>query len=107
MWNFVGAVASLASLSLGDQANQENELMRDGNQDRSQRLALLIDAENIRVEFLPVILREASAVGTITVRRAYGHFAGTGMKGWHESVHEHALTPIHVPPRTKGKMLPI
>ena len=67
------------------------------------KLALLIDAENIRVEFLPVILREASLMGTITVRRVYGHFLAAGMQGWHTPVHEFALTPVHVPPRAKGK----
>jgi hypothetical protein len=77
--------------------------MSDGDQDRTSKLALLIDAENIRVEFLPVVLREASALGTITVRRIYGHFAGDQMKSWHQAIHDHALTPVHVPPRAKGK----
>ena len=45
------------------------------------RLALdlpcLIDADNVRAAFLPIIIREASALGTITVKRVYGHFAST------------------------------
>lgn len=67
------------------------------------RLALLIDADNVRSEFLPIIIREASAYGTITVKRVYGHFASSAMKSWHALVHEHALTPVHIPPAAKGK----
>lgn len=55
--------------------------MTDETRDGSAKLALLIDAENIRIEFLPVVLREASALGTVTVRRIYGHFAGAMTKG--------------------------
>ena len=66
-------------------------------------LALLIDAENIRAEFLPIILREASANGTVTVRRVYGDFASASMRSWYQPIHAHALTPVHVPPRAQGK----
>jgi hypothetical protein len=67
------------------------------------RLALLIDADNVRAAFLPVIIREASALGTITVKRVYGHFASTAMNAWQPLVHEYALTPIHIPPAATGK----
>src|SRR5688500_12741327 len=67
------------------------------------RLALLIDADNVRTAFLPIIIREASALGTITVKRVYGHFASTAMNAWQPLVHEYALTPIHIPPAATGK----
>lgn len=67
------------------------------------RLALLVDADNVRAAFLPVIIREASALGTITVKRVYGHFASTAMNAWQPLVHEYALTPIHIPPAATGK----
>lgn len=68
-----------------------------------KRLALLIDADNVRATFLPIIMREASAIGTITIRRVYGHFASAGMAAWQKVLHEHALTPVHVPPASRGK----
>ena len=67
------------------------------------RLALLIDADNVRATFLPIIIREASALGTITVKRVYGHFASSAMNAWQPLVHEYALTPVHIPPAATGK----
>jgi uncharacterized LabA/DUF88 family protein len=66
-------------------------------------LALLIDGDNLRAEFLPIIIREASAIGTVAIRRVYGHFASPSMRAWQPLLHAHALTPVHVPPATRGK----
>jgi len=68
-----------------------------------RRLALLIDGDNISVDYMPVIVREASALGTITVKRIYGHFASSSMNAWNKLVHEYALTPVHVPPAAVKK----
>ncbi len=68
-----------------------------------RKLALLIDADNVRSSFLPIIIREASAIGTIVVRRVYGHFASSTMAPWQSLLHEYALTPVHVPPASRGK----
>ena len=70
---------------------------------RRARLALLIDADNVRATFLPIIIREASALGTVTVKRVYGHFASAAMNSWQPLVHEYALTPVHIPPAATGK----
>lgn len=67
------------------------------------RLALLIDADNVRAGFLPIIIREASALGTVTVKRVYGHFASNAMNAWQPLVHDYALTPVHIPPAATGK----
>ncbi len=72
-------------------------------QPRRARLALLIDADNIRADFLPIIIREASALGTVTVKRVYGHFGSSSMNAWQPLVHEYALTPVHIPPAAVGK----
>ena len=69
----------------------------------TKKLALLIDADNVRASFLPVIIREASAIGTITIRRVYGHFGSPTMAPWQKVLHDHALTPVHVPPASRGK----
>lgn len=77
--------------------------MADLDPASGRKLALLIDADNVRSSFLPIIMREASAIGTIVVRRVYGHFASASMAPWQSLLHEYALTPVHVPPASRGK----
>ena len=77
--------------------------MADLDPTSGKKLALLIDADNVRSSFLPIIIREASAIGTIVVRRVYGHFASSTMAPWQSLLHEYALTPVHVPPASRGK----
>lgn len=67
------------------------------------KLALLIDADNVRADFLPIIIREASTIGRIVIRRVYGHFASSAMNQWQPLLHAYALTPVHVPPAAVGK----
>lgn len=67
------------------------------------RLALLIDGDNVRADFLPLIMREISILGTLTIRRLYGQFADGKMKSWQKHIHDHALTPVQVSPATRGK----
>ncbi|BCP52617.1 hypothetical protein K32_12340 [Kaistia sp. 32K] len=67
------------------------------------KLALLIDADNVRADFLPIIIREASTIGRVVIRRVYGHFASSSMSQWQPLLHSHALTPVHVPPAAVGK----
>ena len=69
----------------------------------TKKLALLIDADNIRATFMPIIVREASAIGTIVIKRLYGHFASPSTTAWQKLLHEYALTPVHVPPAATGK----
>ena len=77
--------------------------MADNDRPSTKKLALLIDADNVRATFLPIIMREASAIGTIVIRRVYGHFASPTMSSWQKVLHDHALTPVHVPPASRGK----
>ncbi|THK37551.1 NYN domain-containing protein [Ensifer sp. MPMI2T] len=67
------------------------------------RLAILIDADNIRSDFLPLIIREASAIGTIIIKRVYGNFGRPSMTPWEPFVHKHALSPVHVAPAARSK----
>jgi hypothetical protein len=82
---------------------EDQTIMADIDQAGSKKLALLIDADNVRSTFLPIIMREASAMGTVVVRRVYGHFASSAMAAWQALLHEYALTPVHVPPASRGK----
>lgn len=77
--------------------------MPDSTPGATAKLALLIDADNVRADFLPLIIREASTLGRIVIRRVYGHFASSAMTSWQPLLHSHALTPVHVPPAAVGK----
>ena len=77
--------------------------MADPDPSSAKKLALLIDADNIRSTFLPIIIREASAIGTIVIKRVYGNFGNASTTGWGKLLHQYALTPVHVPPPVTGK----
>ncbi len=77
--------------------------MGTGSEGRRDRLAILIDAENVRPKFLPLIIREASSIGTAFIKRVYGNFGSAAMAAWQPLLHEYALLPVHVAPAAKGK----
>lgn len=68
-----------------------------------RRIALLIDAENIPHGKISRILAELAKHGTAHIRRAYGNWAGSELKGWTEKLHEFAVKPIQQFSYTKGK----
>ncbi|MEN2749130.1 NYN domain-containing protein [Sphingomonas sp. T9W2] len=59
-----------------------------------RRIALLIDADNVSHSKISAILAELSKYGTANVRRAYGDWANTGLKGWRDKLHDFAIRPI-------------
>ena len=52
------------------------------------KLALLIDGDNVSATFMPLILREATKIGTVAIRRIYGQFKSGKMKSWLKHVEE-------------------
>lgn len=68
-----------------------------------RRIALLIDADNVSHAKLAAILAELSKYGTANIRRAYGDWASSGLKGWKEKLHEFAIRPIQQFSYTAGK----
>lgn len=70
---------------------------------RLTKLALLIDGDNVSATFMPLILREATKIGTVAIRRIYGQFKSGKMKSWLKHVEEFDLTAINVSPLTRGK----
>ncbi len=80
--------------------------MEDEDRTRStpgRRIALLIDADNVSHGKLAAILAELSKYGTANIRRAYGDWASTGLRGWKEKVHEFAIRPIQQFSYSTGK----
>jgi uncharacterized protein (TIGR00288 family) len=66
-------------------------------------IALLIDADNSPATKIDVILTELSTFGVTNVRRAYGNWKKSELKGWEEKLHEHAIRPMQQFDYSKGK----
>ena len=66
-------------------------------------LAVLIDADNTSAAWAEAIFDEIAALGEASVRRIYGDFASTHLKGWQARLAGLALTPHHSPANTVGK----
>ncbi len=67
------------------------------------RVALLIDADNSPASKIDLILNELSTFGETNIRRAYGNWKKSELKGWEEALHEHAIRPMQQFDYTKGK----
>jgi uncharacterized protein (TIGR00288 family) len=69
----------------------------------SRRIALLIDADNVSHAKIGAILAELSKYGTANIRRAYGNWAATTLKGWTGKLHDFAIRPIQQFSYSTGK----
>ena len=74
--------------------------MAKGN---NQKLAVLIDADNAQASVIQELLAEVSRYGTATIKRAYGDWTTTNLKGWKEVLHKLAIQPIQQFSYTSGK----
>ena len=70
---------------------------------QERRLAVLIDAENISIKYIKVILDEISNYGIATYKRAYGDWTNPVLKGWKEEVLKNSITPMQSYSYTQGK----
>ena len=68
-----------------------------------QRLALLIDADNIPARHIGAILEELAAFGEPTVRRVYGDWSSTALSQWKEKARDLGLVMHQQSANTKGK----
>jgi uncharacterized protein (TIGR00288 family) len=71
--------------------------------DKKPRVALLIDADNSPAAKIDQILNELSTFGETSIRRAYGNWKKSELKGWEEALHEHAIRPMQQFDYSKGK----
>ncbi|MFV0335528.1 MAG: NYN domain-containing protein [Tropicimonas sp.] len=71
--------------------------------DKRPLLAVLIDADNTSPKHARAIFEEIAAHGEASVRRVYGDFSSTQMKGWSQVQAEFGLVPFHQPANTVGK----
>jgi uncharacterized LabA/DUF88 family protein len=69
----------------------------------SDRLAVLIDADNAQAAVADLLLAEISRYGTATVKRAYGDWTTPNLKSWKDTLHRLAIQPIQQFRYTSGK----
>ncbi|MDQ3077721.1 MAG: NYN domain-containing protein [Pseudomonadota bacterium] len=66
-------------------------------------IALLIDADNASPDHLDEVLLVLGELGTINIRRAYGNWAKTSLKGWGNLTGMHSIVPMQQFDVVKGK----
>ena len=72
-------------------------------ENRTEKIALLIDGDNARSKILELILEEASKYGKVTIRRVYGDWTTPQMNHWKNLLNEMAFNPIQKFSYTSGK----
>ena len=70
---------------------------------KDNRIAVLIDADNVSDKYIKYILDEVSNDGTATYKRIYGDWTSPDMASWKKVLLEHNLTPIQQFSYTQGK----
>jgi len=69
----------------------------------SDKLAVLIDADNAQASVITELLAEVARYGTATIKRAYGDWTTPNLSSWKEVLHVHAIQPIQQFRYTTGK----
>ncbi len=72
-------------------------------QKENDKLAVLIDADNAQASIVVELLEEIAKFGIASIKRAYGDWTTTRLKGWKEHLHLHAIQPIQQFSYTDGK----
>jgi len=67
------------------------------------RLAVVIDADNTQPSIVDALLAEVAKYGTAHVKRAYGDWTGTSLKGWKDKLLAQSIQPIQQFAYTRGK----
>jgi uncharacterized LabA/DUF88 family protein len=71
--------------------------------DNTARLAVLIDADNAQASIIDGLLAEVARYGTAHVKRAYGDWTGTSLKGWKDQLLAQSIQPVQQFAYTTGK----
>lgn len=67
------------------------------------RIALLIDCDNVSHNAIEGVIEELSKFGMVNVRHAHGDWNSSSLSGWIERLHPHAIRPMQQFAYTKGK----
>jgi len=71
--------------------------------ENATRLAVLIDADNAPPGITEGLLAEVAKYGTAHVKRAYGDWTGTSLRGWKDHLLAQSIQPIQQFAYTTGK----
>jgi uncharacterized LabA/DUF88 family protein len=71
--------------------------------ENTAKLAVLIDADNAQPTITEGLLAEVAKYGTAHVKRAYGDWTGTSLKGWKDQLLAQSIQPIQQFAYTTGK----
>ncbi len=71
--------------------------------EKTERLAVLIDADNTQATIIEGLLSEVAKYGTASVKRIYGDWTSTALRSWKEVLLEYSIQPIQQFGYTKGK----
>lgn len=69
----------------------------------TDRIAVLIDADNTSHRYAADLLAELAKFGRPTVKRAYGDWRSESLKGWAARLNQHAISPEQTMAYTVGK----
>lgn len=69
----------------------------------TDKLAVLIDADNAQASVITDLLREVARYGTATIKRAYGDWTTPNLNSWKVSLNSLAIQPIQQFRYTVGK----
>jgi uncharacterized LabA/DUF88 family protein len=69
----------------------------------TDKLAVLIDADNAQPSIVDGLLAEIANYGVASVKRIYGDWTEARLKGWKEVLLQHSIQPIQQFAYTKGK----
>jgi uncharacterized LabA/DUF88 family protein len=70
---------------------------------KQDRLAILIDADNSQPRIIEGLLEEIANYGVASVKRIYGDWTNTQLSGWKKMLLEHGIQPIQQFAYTQGK----
>ena len=71
--------------------------------ENTPRLAVLIDADNAQASITEALLAEVAKYGTAHVKRAYGDWTSTNLRGWKDQLLAQSIQPIQQFAYTTGK----
>lgn len=71
--------------------------------DTTEKIAVLIDADNAQPSIIDGLLTEVAKYGIASVKRIYGDWTAPSLKGWKEVLLHHSIQPMQQFAYTKGK----
>ncbi len=69
----------------------------------SSRVAVLIDSDNISASTVQTVMAESAVHGALTVKRAYGDWTSSYLKGWREQLAGHGIQAVQQFSQAAGK----